>query len=321
MISLKNPGQIAKMRDAGKILREVEDEVRAAIRPGVSTAELDALAEKLIRKNHAIPSSLHYEGYPCSICASINDEVVHGIPSAKRILREGDIVSIDCTLVLDGWQADSAFTSGVGEISEADAKLIRVTEECFWKGVRQCIAGNRLGDVGFTIDSHARKNGFTAIREFTGHGIGREMHEDPAVYNYGDPGRGLRLRRGMTLAVNADVPSPEGAHHFDLISAGQQTRLDVLRPDGAIPCATIQTWLDDFLSRHPESSIDYIHGESSLRTLSEQPQSVGFLLPPIDKNTFFRDVSVLGVLPRKTFSMGEANEKRYYMEARRIQNS
>ena len=201
MISLKNPTQIAKMRDAGKILREVEDEVRAAIRPGVSTAELDTLAEKLIRKNHAIPSSLHYEGYPCSICASINDEVVHGIPSAKRILREGDIVSIDCTLVLDGWQADSAFTSGVGEISEADAKLIRVTEECFWKGVRQCIAGNRLGDVGFTIDSHARKNGFTAIREFTGHGIGREMHEDPAVYNYGDPGRGLRLRRGMTLAV------------------------------------------------------------------------------------------------------------------------
>ncbi len=127
--------------------------------------------------------------------------------------------------------------------------------------------------------------------------------------------------RGMTLAVNTDLPSPEGAHHFELISAGQQTRLDVLRPDGAIPCATIQTWLDDFLSRHPEASIDYIHGERSLRTLSEQPHSVGFLLPPIDKHTFFHDVSVLGVLPRKTFSMGEANEKRYYMESRIIQNS
>ena len=157
MISLKNPGQIAKMREAGKILREVEDEVREHIRPGVSTAELDILAEKLIRKNGAIPSSLHYEGYPCSICASINDEVVHGIPSERRILKDGDVVSIDCTLVKDGWQADSAFTAGVGPISEEAQKLIRVTEECFWEGIRQCIAGNRLGDVGHAIDAHARK--------------------------------------------------------------------------------------------------------------------------------------------------------------------
>ena len=118
MISLKNPSQIAKMREAGKILREVEDEVRLAIRPGVSTAELDILAEKLIRKHRAVPSSLHYEGYPCSICASINDEVVHGIPSDRRILKDGDIISVDCTLLLDGWQADSAFTAGVGTISE-----------------------------------------------------------------------------------------------------------------------------------------------------------------------------------------------------------
>ena len=201
MISLKNPGQIAKMRDAGKILREVEDEVRLKIRPGVATIELDALAEKLIRRHGAIPSSLHYEGYPCSICASINDEVVHGIPSEKRVLRDGDIVSIDCTLLLDGWQADSAFTAGVGEISEEARRLIRVTEECFWKGVRKCVVGNRLGDVGSAIETHARMNGFSPIREYTGHGIGREMHEDPAVLNYGEPGRGLRLRRGMTIAV------------------------------------------------------------------------------------------------------------------------
>ncbi len=201
MISLKNPGQIAKMRDAGKILREVEDEVRLAIRPGVSTAELDELAERLIRRNHAIPSSLHYEGYPCSICASINDEVVHGIPSERRVLQDGDIVSIDCTLLLDGWQADSAYTVGVGSISDEAAALIRVTEECFWKGVRECVNGNRLGDVGYAIDAHARANGFSAIRDFTGHGIGKQMHEDPAVFNYGEPGRGLRLRRGMTLAL------------------------------------------------------------------------------------------------------------------------
>ena len=201
MISLKNPGQIAKMRDAGKILREVEDEVREKIRPGVSTLELDALAERLIRRHGAIPSSLHYEGYPCSICASINDEVVHGIPKEHRVLRDGDIVSIDCTLLLDGWQADSAFTAGVGRISEEAERLIRVTEECFWKGARKCVVGNRLGDVGNAVETHARKHGFSAVRDFTGHGIGREMHEDPAVFNYGDPGRGLRLRRGMTIAL------------------------------------------------------------------------------------------------------------------------
>ncbi len=201
MISLKNPIQIGKMRDAGKILYEVEQTLREAIRPGVSTAELDVMAEKLIRRNHAIPSSLHYEGYPCSICASINDEVVHGIPSERRILKEGDIVSIDCTLLLDGWQSDSAFTAGVGTISPEAEKLIRVTEECFFLGVRQCVVGNRLGDVGHAIQQHAQQNGFSPIREFTGHGIGREMHEDPAVYNFGEPGRGIRLRRGMTLAV------------------------------------------------------------------------------------------------------------------------
>ena len=201
MISLKNESHISKMRDAGKILREVEDEVKLAIRPGVTTAELDVLAERLIRKNRAIPSSLHYQGYPCTICASINDEVVHGIPSDGRVLKEGDIVSIDCTLLYDGWQADSAFTAGVRQISPEAEKLIRVTEECFWLAARQCVANNRLGDVGHAVQEHAEANGFSAIRDFTGHGIGREMHEDPSVFNYGEPHRGLRLRRGMTLAV------------------------------------------------------------------------------------------------------------------------
>ena len=201
MISLKNEAHIGKMRDAGRILREVEDEVKLAIRPGVSTAELDVLAERLIRKHRAIPSSLHYQGYPCSICASINDEVVHGIPSDGRVLKEGDIVSIDCTLLYDGWQADSAFTVGVGSISPEAEKLIRVTEECFWKAARQCVANNRLGDIGHAVQEHAEANGFSPIRDFTGHGIGREMHEDPSVFNYGEPHRGMRLRKGMTLAV------------------------------------------------------------------------------------------------------------------------
>ena len=218
MISLKNPGQIAKMREAGKILREVEDEVREHIRPGVSTLELDALAERLIRKHGAIPSSLHYEGYPCSICASLNDEVVHGIPSDRRVLKEGDILSVDCTLILDGWQADSAFTAGVGAISEDAQKLIRVTEECFWKAVRECVVGNRLGDVGYAVQSHAEANGFTPIREFTGHGIGKAMHEDPAVYNYGEPGRGMRLRSGMTLAVEPMISA--GDWHLSIDEDG-----------------------------------------------------------------------------------------------------
>ena len=218
MISLKNKAQISKMRDAGKILYEVEQEVRQAIRPGVTTAQLDILAERLIRKNRAVPSSLHYEGYPCSICASLNDEVVHGIPSDRRVLKEGDILSVDCTLLLDGWQADSAFTAGVGQISEEAQKLIRVTEECFWKAVRQCIAGNRLGDVGHAVETHARENGFTPIREYTGHGIGRAMHEDPAVYNFGEPGHGMRLRKGMTLAVEPMIAA--GDWHLSIDEDG-----------------------------------------------------------------------------------------------------
>ncbi|MBQ9252857.1 MAG: type I methionyl aminopeptidase [Clostridia bacterium] len=205
MISLKNPAQIQKMKDAGKLLYEVEQQVRAQIKPGVTTADLDVLAEQLIRKGGGIPSEKGYEGYPCSICASVNDVVVHGIPSDKMVLKEGDIVSIDCTLVLNGWQADSAFTVGVGQISEEARKLIIATEECFWEGIRQCVVGKRLGDVGHAVDSHAQANGFTVIRDYTGHGIGREMHEDPSVFNYGEPGRGLRLRQGMTIAVEPMV--------------------------------------------------------------------------------------------------------------------
>ena len=132
---------------------------------------------------------------------SVDDQVVHGIPSENQVLREGSIISIDCGLVLDGWQADSAFTMGIGEISAEAEALIEVTEECFWKGVRQAVAGNRLGDVGHAIQSWAESHGYGVIRDLTGHGIGREMHEDPAVYNFGEPGHGLRLRKGMTLAV------------------------------------------------------------------------------------------------------------------------
>ena len=153
MISLKNPEQIGKMRDAGALLYEVLCRLREAVQPGMSTAALDVYAEQLIRKNHAIPSFLHYEGYPASICASIDDAVVHGIPSEKQILREGQILSIDCGLVLDGWQADSAFTMGIGEISPEAQRLIDVTEQCFFAGARQAIAGKRLGELPGLLDS------------------------------------------------------------------------------------------------------------------------------------------------------------------------
>ena len=201
MISLKNPDQIGKMRVAGALLYEVLQKLREAVKPGVSTAALDVYAEQLIRKNHAIPSFLHYHGFPATLCTSVDDVVVHGIPSEKTILREGSILSIDCGLILDGWQADSAFTMGVGEISAQAEALIKITEECFWQGVRKAVVGNRLGDMGHAIQHHAESHGCGVVRDLTGHGIGRDMHEDPSVFNFGEPGRGLRLRKGMTLAI------------------------------------------------------------------------------------------------------------------------
>ena len=201
MIYLKNPEQIGKMREAGALLYEVLQKLREAVKPGVTTGALDVYAEQLIRKHHAIPSFLHYQGYPATLCTSVDHEVVHGIPSNHRVLKEGSIISIDCGLVLDGWQADSAFTMGVGEISAHAASLIEITEQCFWKGVRKAVVGNRLGDIGHAIQAWAEQHGCAVIRDLTGHGIGRAMHEEPSVFNFGEEGHGIRLRKGMTLAI------------------------------------------------------------------------------------------------------------------------
>lgn len=218
MISLKSPEQIERMREAGKILYEVESQLRDMIKPGITTGDLDRRARTLIARYGAHPSSLHYEGYPCSICTSVNDEVVHGIPSMQRVLCEGDIVSVDCTVELNGWQADSAFTAGVGKISDRAAKLIKVTEDCFWTALKAMTVGNRIGDVGAAIEENAKKNGFSPIHDFTGHGIGRMMHEDPALDNYGFPGHGVRLRKGMTLAVEPMIC--EGDWHLSIDEDG-----------------------------------------------------------------------------------------------------
>lgn len=201
MIYLKNAEQIDLMRKAGALLFEVLCRLREAIKPDVSTAALDVYAEQLIRKHGAIPSFLDYQGYPASICASLNDEVVHGIPSDSTILKAGDVLSVDCGLILDGWQADSAFTMGVGEIAPEKQQLIDVTEECFFKGARQALNGNHLGDIGAAIQDYAESFDYGVIRDLTGHGIGRAMHEDPSVPNFGRPGHGVRLRPGMTLAI------------------------------------------------------------------------------------------------------------------------
>lgn len=201
MISIKNPDQLAKMRSAGHLLHDVLTSVREVIRPGITTMALNAYVDEAIRKGGGIPTELGYCGYPASICASIDDEVVHGIPSDQVELKEGSIISIDVTLALDGWQADSAFTAPVGKISVEKQRLIRVTEECFWKGVRASLNGNRIGDVGHAVQSHAEANGYGVVRELTGHGIGKDMHEDPSVPNFGAPGHGVRIRPYMTYCV------------------------------------------------------------------------------------------------------------------------
>ncbi len=201
MITIKNHAQIAKMREAGALLHEVLEQIKRKIEPGITTKELDRYAEKLIRSHGAVPSFLNYEGYPASICASVDSQVVHGIPSSSTVLKEGQIISIDSGLILDGWQSDSAFTVGVGEISEQAQRLIDVTEESFFAALEVAREGYRVSDIGHAVQSYVEQRGFSTVRALCGHGIGREMHEDPSVPNYGQPGHGARLRSGMTICI------------------------------------------------------------------------------------------------------------------------
>ena len=218
MITIKNSAQIAKMREAGAMLHEVLTQLRGKIQPGVTTHELDAFAEKLIRSFGAIPSFLNYEGYPASICASVDSQVVHGIPSKKTVLKEGQIISVDCGLILDGWQSDSAFTAPVGNISEEAQRLIDVTEESFFEALKVAREGNRISDIGHAVQQYVEDRGFSTVRALCGHGIGREMHEDPQVPNYGIPGHGVRLRRGMTICIEPMIAA--GDYHVRTLRDG-----------------------------------------------------------------------------------------------------
>jgi len=206
MIILKSPDEVAKMRVAGSIVAETIDTVLAAVGPGISTAELDAVAEAFIRERKATPSFKGYRGFPASICASLNEEVVHGIPSPKRILKEGDVLSLDFGAIWDGYHADSAVTVFVAEPHSAEAeKLVRVTEEALEAGISQIRPGGRLSDISHAVQQVVEGAGFSVVREYVGHGIGRSLHEDPQIPNYGLPGRGPELRPGLVVAVEPMV--------------------------------------------------------------------------------------------------------------------
>ncbi|NIP22718.1 MAG: type I methionyl aminopeptidase [Gammaproteobacteria bacterium] len=206
-VVIKTKDEIEIMREAGRINARALDTVRKMIEPGITTAELDAAAEKVIRESGGIPTFKGYPGpypFPATLTISINEELVHGIPNQRK-LRSGDIVSIDCGTSYKGFVGDSAFTAGVGEISEEAQKLINIVRQSFFEGLKQMKAGNRVGDISSAIQEYVERFGYYVPREYTGHGVGREMHEAPQVPNYGRPGRGLALRPGLTLAVEPMV--------------------------------------------------------------------------------------------------------------------
>jgi methionine aminopeptidase, type I len=228
MITIKTPSEIALMRESGKLTRDVLELAGRSIRPGMTTKELDKIAHDFIRDNGAYPSFLGYGGYPASTCISINDMVVHGIPSDDIIIREGDIVSVDVGTILNGWQGDAARTFAVGEISEEKKKLVKVTEECFFKAVENLKSGTPLGDIGYNVQTHAEANGFSVVRALVGHGIGREMHEDPSVPNYGKKGTGIRLKAGMVIAIEPMINA--GVYQVDFMSDGWGVKTRDRRP-------------------------------------------------------------------------------------------
>ena len=201
MIYLKTAEEIELLRENNLLVSATLAEVGKHVRPGVSTLELDKLAEEFIRSHGAEPGFRGYGGFPNTLCMSVNEEVVHGIPSAKRILKEGDVLSVDCGTLMKGFYGDSAYTFAVGEIAPEVADLLRVTKEALYKGVAQAKAGNRVGDVASAVQEHAERHGYSVVRELVGHGLGRKMHEEPEVPNYGARGRGPLLKEGMVICI------------------------------------------------------------------------------------------------------------------------
>jgi methionyl aminopeptidase len=253
MVVLKSDEELELMRQAGRIVAEVLALIRESVRPGVTTLELDALAEEEIRRQDAIPSFKGYPNnvpdakpFPATICASINEELVHGIPDG-RLLREGDIVSIDCGAIYKGYHGDSAITVPVGRIAPETQKLLDVTEEALYLGIAQARIGNRIGDVASAIQKHVESKGYSVVREYTSHCIGREMHEGFSFPNLGKPGRGMKLRRGMTIALEP------------MVNAGDW-RTRVLEDGWTVSS------LDGSLSAHFEHTIAVVNGKARILT-------------------------------------------------------
>ena len=248
MITIKSKSEIDKMRAAGKITGDALRLIEKHIRPGVSTLELDKIAYDFIKKQGATPSFLNYNGFPGSICASPNSWVIHGIPSKNIVLKEGDIISIDMGACIDGYHGDAARTFAVGKISDEAQRLIDVTKQSFFEGVKYAVHGGKLGDVSAAIQEYVEKHGYSIVRDFVGHGIGRNLHEDPSVPNFGRYGKGVKLAAGMTIAVEPMVN--EGA--YDVV---------VLDDDW-----TVETE-DGKLSAHYENTILITRGECEILTL------------------------------------------------------
>lgn len=213
MVIKKTPDQIGRMAEAGKILAACHRELRAIIRPGITTMQIDQFADKFIQDHGAKAEQKGYQGFPFATCASVNDEICHGFPTQKP-LREGDIVAIDMVVNFHGWLADSAWSYPVGQISEQAEKLLKVTKESLYIGIEKALCSNRLGDIAHAVQVHAESHGFSVVREFTGHGIGRKMHEDPTVLHYGPSHKGLRLSEGMVFTIEPMINA--GSYHLTI---------------------------------------------------------------------------------------------------------
>lgn len=214
MIIGKSKRELEKMRAAGQLVGQVREHLRSLVAPGVTTLELDRVAEQIIRDAGALPTFKGYNGFPYSICASVNEQIVHGFPSNYR-LQEGDIFSIDVGVTLEGFVGDTATTVPVGRVSEDRLKLIQVTQECLDRAIEQCWPGKHLGDIGWAVQEHAEANGYSIVRDYVGHGIGRRMHEDPQIPNYGKPGLGPKIKSGYVFAIEPMVNL--GSHHTKVL--------------------------------------------------------------------------------------------------------
>jgi methionyl aminopeptidase len=218
MISLKSTQELNLMRKAGGITAQILEEMVNMAKPGISTGDLDEYAERRIKELGALPAFKGYNGFPASVCISLNDEVVHGIPSSKRVLKDGDIVSLDFGVIYQGWFGDSARTVAVGKVKPEVQKLVDTTRESLYKGIEQCREGNRVFDIGHAVQNYVEGFGFSVVREFVGHGIGRALHEDPQVPNYGPKGKGLLLKVGMVLAIEPMINA--GSHEVKVLADG-----------------------------------------------------------------------------------------------------